>query len=554
MRTNEINVLTAITKIGSKIKSSKLLKSNLKGINVYIKVVCDHFSLSEIECYLFVTTFIVQMQDYAMELRDFTRFLNINSIDAIQFRPHFERLIEKKYLISTSRTGARFATFFSGKKAFKVDETIVEAIMENKPVTIVHKKLIDVYEFNQQVSDLINERDNNDIDTSDLFEMVKDLEEESHHLEFINELNNFRLDVEDRTLIYEMGDDFVTGGFTTLNTTLRDIYGNVRERLARSREILDEETLLFALKLISITDGSFHNDTKIELTEKCQQILFGEDLKLFQKKQSTQNVIKSKDIQSKELFFEESTKQQLDFISNSLNQEKFIELQTRLKSNNLPNGVAAVFYGGPGTGKSESAYQLAKETGRDIIAVDLSNTKSMWFGQSEKKIKEIFTDYYQACQRCEVKPILLFNEADGVLSKRTENKNSSTHQTENTIQNILLEEFEKNQGIIIATTNLEKNLDAAFERRFLFKVKFEKPTTEVRKQIWLNKMSWISDEVLNQIVDRFNFSGGEIDNIFRKVVMHEVTTGLGHDSSLLLKFCESEKFENQSSMKKLGYF
>jgi SpoVK/Ycf46/Vps4 family AAA+-type ATPase len=494
------------------------------------------------------------MQDDAMELRDFTRFLNINSIDAIQYKPHFERLIEKRYLISTSRTGARFSTFFSGKKAFKVDETIVEAIMENKPISIIQKKQMDVYEFNQQVSDLINERDHNDIDTADLFEMIKDLEEENTHLEFINELTNFRLNIEDRTLIYEMGDDFITGGFTALNITLKDIYGNVRERMARSREILDEENPLFMVKLISITDGSFHNDTKIELTEKSQQILFGEDLKLFQKKQSIQNVIKSKDIQSKELFFEESTKQQIDFITNSLNQEKFIELQTRLKRNNLPNGVAAVFYGSPGTGKSESAYQLARATGRDIIAVDLSNTKSMWFGQSEKKIKEIFTDYYQACQRCEVKPILLFNEADGVLSKRTENKNSSTHQTENTIQNILLEEFEKNQGIIIATTNLEKNLDAAFERRFLFKVKFEKPTTEVRKQIWLNKMSWINDEVLNQIVDRFNFSGGEIDNIFRKVVMHEVTTGLGHNSTLLLKFCESEKFENHGSAKRLGYF
>ena len=384
--------------------------------------------------------------------------------------------------------------------------------------------------------------------------MIKHLEEENTNLEFINELTNFRLDIEDRTLIYEMGDDFVTGGYTALNTTLMDIYGNIRERLARSREILDEETMLFALKLISITDGSFHNDTKIELTQKSQNILFGDDLKLFERKQSTQNFIKAKDIQSKELFFEESTKQQIDFILNSLNQEKFIELQTRLKCNNLPNGVAAVFYGGPGTGKSESAYQLARATRRDIIAVDLSNIKKMWYGESEKSVKKIFTDYYQACQRCEVKPILLFNEADGVLSKRMENNHSSTHQTENTIQNILLEEFEKNQGIIIATTNLEKNLDAAFERRFLFKVKFEKPTTEVRKQIWLNKMPWISDEVLNQIVDRFNFSGGEIDNIFRKVVMHEVTTGCGHDSLLLLKFCEYEKFENQGSAKRLGYF
>lgn len=553
MRTNEMNVLTAITKIGSKLKGSKMLKSNLKGINIYIKVVCDHFNISEIECFLFVSTFIVQMQDDALELRDFTRFLNINSIDAIQYKPHFESLIEKKYLVGMSKSGARFTTFFSGRKGFKVEERIVEAILENKPISIVRKKPMDVYDFNKEVSDLIDERDNNDLESGQLFDMVKDLEQENQHLQFIQDLLELHLSVEDRTLIYEMGDDFVTGGFTSLNITMKDIYENVRQRMTKAKEILEQNNPLMILNLISITEGSFQNDTKIELTNKSQQILFGEDMYLFQKKQANQNIIKSGDIQEKELFFDENTRQQLDMISNSLIQNNFTELQTRLKDNHLPTGVAMVFYGSPGTGKSESAYQLAKASGRDVIAVDLSNTKSMWFGQSEKKIKEIFTDYHQACQRSELKPILLFNEADGVLSKRMENKHSATHQTENTIQNILLEEFEKNQGIIIATTNLEKNLDAAFERRFLFKVKFEKPSNEVRKLIWRNKISWAEENILDQIVQRFNFSGGEIDNIFRKILMHEVTTGSVHNSKLLLKFCESERFDNQSNAKKLGY-
>ena len=53
----------------------------------------------------------------------------------------------------------------------------------------------------------------------------------------------------------------------------------------------------------------------------------------------------------------------------------------------------ACFNGSPGTGKTESVYQLARQSGRDIMQVDISETKSMWFGESEKRIKEIFDRY-----------------------------------------------------------------------------------------------------------------------------------------------------------------
>ena len=55
---------------------------------------------------------------------------------------------------------------------------------------------------------------------------------------------------------------------------------------------------------------------------------------------------------------------------------------------------------------------------------------------------------------------------------------------DNAMQNIILQELEDLEGILIATTNLTSNLDRAFERRFLFKVEFKKPTTDVKAQIW----------------------------------------------------------------------
>lgn len=177
-----------------------------------------------------------------------------------------------------------------------------------------------------------------------------------------------------------------------------------------------------------------------------------------------------------------------------MQEETFTNLRNRLEEQHLLKDVAILLYGEPGTGKTESVMQIAKETGRAVMHVDISNTKSMWFGESEKIIKKVFADYRRLCERSKVKPILLFNEADAIFSKRKDVSHGNVTQTENALQNIILEEMENLDGILVATTNLADNLDAAFERRFLFKVRYEKPTTEAKKSIWQNKLAMLTSE------------------------------------------------------------
>jgi len=178
----------------------------------------------------------------------------------------------------------------------------------------------------------------------------------------------------------------------------------------------------------------------------------------------------------------------------------------------------------------------------------------MWFGESEKRVKEIFNSYRKTCNNMEIKPILFFNEADALLNKRQENRQSNVGQTENAIQNILLEEIEKFEGIMIATTNLEGNLDAAYERRFLFKIKFESPTIEVKRKIWQNKLSWLDSNFVGKLSNDFSFSGGEIDNIVRKVTIQEVLTGKRPESNEIYEFCKNEKvLSNNKGKFVVGY-
>jgi SpoVK/Ycf46/Vps4 family AAA+-type ATPase len=112
--------------------------------------------------------------------------------------------------------------------------------------------------------------------------------------------------------------------------------------------------------------------------------------------------------------------------------------------------------------------------------------------------------------------------------------------------------MEKNDGILIATTNLVDNLDAAFERRFLFKLKFDLPGEEAKKQIWKNKLNWLNDEQADTLAKNYQFSGGEIDNIARKAIINEVISGNRSALDELITYCEEERLISKRTSK-VGY-
>jgi SpoVK/Ycf46/Vps4 family AAA+-type ATPase len=99
-------------------------------------------------------------------------------------------------------------------------------------------------------------------------------------------------------------------------------------------------------------------------------------------------------------------------------------------------------------------------------------------------------------------------------------------QTENAIQNIILEELERFEGIFFATTNLVINLDKAFERRFLFKIQYSLPDENVKTKIWKDKMPQLSVNDCSNLAELFSFSGGQIENIVRKYEVQKILNGM----------------------------
>jgi type III secretory pathway component EscV len=260
-------------------------------------------------------------------------------------------------------------------------------------------------------------------------------------------------------------------------------------------------------------------------------------------------------IKPKKMFYNIKEAESIHKLNSLLQEENYLKVLDRLESKGMRKGFACLFSGGPGTGKTETAWQIARNTKRNVMKVDISDTKDMLVGESEKKIKAIFDAYQAAVDNSEITPILLFNEADAVIGKRKifNSSMSAVDQMENTIQNIILQEMENFTGILIATTNLTQNMDSAFERRFLYKINFDKPSVESRKGIWNALLPDLPDDKAAELSRKYDLSGGQIENIARKIEVDAIITGGDFSLDTLVQYCKDEIQNRFNSVKRIGF-
>lgn len=113
--------------------------------------------------------------------------------------------------------------------------------------------------------------------------------------------------------------------------------------------------------------------------------------------------------------------------------------------------------------------------------------------------------------------------------------------------------MENFDGILIATTNLAGNMDKAFERRFLYKIKFEKPTLEARMSIWHEMIPTLDESVTRTLATKYDFSGGQIENIARHYTIGNILHGKSdNDIEKITLYCDNERLDTRES-RKIGF-
>jgi hypothetical protein len=158
-------------------------------------------------------------------------------------------------------------------------------------------------------------------------------------------------------------------------------------------------------------------------------------------------------------------------------------------------GIAALFSGPSGTGKTMAAQVIARSLGMQLLRVDLAGVVNKYIGETEKRLKRVF----DACERANV--VLFFDEADALFGQRTQAKDAHDRYANIEID-YMLQRMERFNGIAILATNRRSDIDPAFSRRLRFMVEFVLPTAEERTRLWrlaLPSTSPRGEQLINEI-------------------------------------------------------
>ncbi|WP_416138189.1 ATP-binding protein [Halomonas sp. HK25] len=205
-------------------------------------------------------------------------------------------------------------------------------------------------------------------------------------------------------------------------------------------------------------------------------------------------------------------------------------------------GIATLFSGESGTGKTLAAEVLANTLGLALYRIDLSAVISKYIGETEKNLRKVFDGAE------DIGAILLFDEADALFGKRSEVKDSHDRYA-NIEVSYLLQRMEAYRGLAILTTNHKAALDTAFSRRLRFVVHFPFPDAGQREAIWRSVFppGTPVDDLDYAKLARLNATGGNIRNIALAAAFLAAEAGTPVGMAHLLRAAHVEAAKREKS-------
>ena len=481
---------------------------------------------------------------------DIASFLHLHPLRVMQHMDDINHLEKLGYIeIHMSDSG----------KVFRVSQEANNALIKNEALNLESLCLLDNIEFLNRAHDYVNEGLRYDRDgriAKDLQRLIK----QNTHLSVVKYLNDISSETDKWFMLLMMttlavgGDRFVSPADIEQILTPPSIRVIIRAIKKGDYPFLQNGHITHYMQ-----DAMAQSNQWVLTRAAWMAILANEDevnavlASSDNDERALRHLTPHTSLVRKPLFFSGNTNEQVERLMHLLQEDQYASICQALQKRGMPTGFCCLFYGAPGTGKTELVQQLAIATQRDLFQVDLSVLRDKFVGESEKQVKGVFDIYRSLVNTQERAPILFFNEADAIFGNRMENTQRSVDKMENAIQNIILQEMESLNGIMICTTNLTTCLDKAFDRRFLFKLEFEKPTNEARKQIWQSMLEGLNDEQATYLAEHFEFSGGQIQNISRKQVINAIFAGKDDIDYEQIKIdCQNEKISRNNG-RRIGF-
>lgn len=489
--------------------------------------------------------------------REITEYFSCTPITIMRKTSNLKALVQRRYI--------RKRGSYNGNGAcYQLTEKAKTAFCNNQSLPIVNTSNLTAEEFMKHFTRLLREagRGERQIDTEEFHCEALELLRNNPQLAIARNINSLRVYDPDKVYLLYFCKRLVVDHQVNVTLDQMSFIGSddIEDDFPvlmndKSHPYIKDGLIAFAGK-----DGFFSNNL-FQLTDKARKLFLSEyDIKVLDDEMEDDDhskILKSVNIKPKSLFYCAEDQGQINTLQHLLEDEQLQAIRSRLEKANLRKGFNCLFYGGPGTGKTETALQLARSTGRDIMQVDISSIRDKWYGETEKIVQAVFENYAAMVKKSKRIPILLINEADAVLSVRTTvgGNNPTLEKTENAIQNILLQAMEDIDGIMIATTNLTCNLDSAFDRRFLYKVEFHQPSVEAKTHIWQSFLPDLAVSDAQALASTYDFSGGQIENIARKVMVDHLLFGGNPDLNHIEELCSKEQIagRNATQRRPIGF-
>ena len=477
------NLLSRIEGISSAASTCQLNFGKLDNVRDYIGEVASFLDITDNQAVFFSCLTELSFQR-TVTLENLSKHLNCSVLKVLEFMHEIEALEKKGYIQKNFRRRGRKHSY--NDMGFSVPHYVIEAVRKSDASMLLSATTFDLPGFLKQASSIVDERSENTLTTAQVEAEIEFLISMNGHLPYISFIDLNLTKTISKCTMFAISYVRLKGQYqVSLENFANSLFDDLAEQLEFAQEVASGIHELITNNFLQLVTSEFDGEKQVTLSQNVAKELYTEYPALLVADSGNSGLISSKSIRDKLLYFPEDVEQQIRSLGDVMRPKMFKSYRRALQRNKLSSGITAVFFGEPGTGKTEAVYQLARKTGRDIMMVDLSETKSKWYGESEKIVKKIFDNYSALLQKSGTEPILFINEADGLFTKRIDlntGRGNSAEQAINTTQNILLQALENFEGILLATTNLTKNLDKAFERRFTFKIDFPKPESVCKKK------------------------------------------------------------------------
>ena len=542
----QMDLLTAVEQIVEKAKGTGLSSDFYRKADRPIKYMAEKMELTK-EQSVMMALFVDNSSDTSISISDFGKFLDCRTTRILRYMSDID-VLEKREFVRCCRD--------NNSLTYRVPIEVIEAFKKDEMYIPKDCSGLSCQELFTELEDIFNLRESKELKYDATVEKIRHLFNCNDQLLFVQKVKSYDLGENETILLILFSHLFVNNNDDNIRYRDVEFLYECRHYKSYLKQSLNEgDHILFEEKLIEHNnEDGFVNRDSMRMTSEAKRELFDElGLSSMTQNRKRGDIVRSEDIIPKKLFYGEKIASKITELGKLLDKEQYKQVHARMKEYGFRCGFTCLFYGSAGTGKTETVLQLARQTGRDILQVNISQIKSMWVGESEKNIKQVFDNYRAKVKECQITPILLFNEADAIIGKRQEGAERAVDKMENSIQNIILQEMETLDGILIATTNLAQNMDKAFERRFLYKIKFERPTVEARMNMWHEMIPKLNEEQYRVLATKYDFSGGQIENIARHYTIGNILHG---DSENIIEelftYCDSERLETKGT-RKIGF-